>query len=179
MRDRAAASKYAKALFELASALKTEVKIEEELRQFVDETQSKKELTQFFKNPIISFEEKKGLLENVMKGEIENLALRFILIVLEKGRFEMLGQILDCYHELLNESKHFEEVVITTAKPLGKNLQSQLEKILEKKIGEKIISKMKIDPALLGGVSVQIRHRLFDGSIRSKLDSLKQQMIGA
>ena len=87
--------------------------------------------------------------------------------------------MLDAYHEILNESRHFEEVVITSARPLSAALKSSLEKILEKQMGEKIISELRTDPNLLGGVSVQIRNRLFDGSIRTKLDELRKQMQAA
>jgi len=179
MKDRSLASRYAKALFELASQSKAEVKTEEELKAFLGSVESTKEISQFFRNPIISFKEKCAMLAKTNHGQTSALSIRFISLLLEKGRFDLLNQILECYHELLNASNHFEEVTITTAKPLNTNLKAQLEKILEKKIGEKIISKIKIDPAILGGIQVQIRHRLFDGSIRTKLDSLKKQMIGA
>ncbi len=179
MKDRALASRYAKALFELAAQSKSELKIEGELKAFLGAIENNKQFAQFFKNPIISFEEKKSLLAKTNHGKLSALTIEFISLLLEKGRFEILNQILECYHELLNASNHFEEVLITTARPLSENLKSQLEKILEKKIGEKIISKIKVDPSILGGINVQIRHRLFDGSVRAKLDSLKQQMIGS
>lgn len=179
MKDLAIASRYAKALFELASQSKIEAKLEDELKAFLGSVEATREISQFFRNPIISFEEKCALLAKTNHGKTSALAIQFISLLLRKGRFELLHQIVECYHELLNASNHFEEVVITTAKPLNVNLKSQLEKLLEKKIGEKIISKTKVDPKILGGIQVQIRNRLFDGSIRTKLNSLKQKMIGA
>ena len=107
MRDRALASRYAKALFELASQSKMELKIEGELKAFLGSVESTKEISQFFRNPIISFDEKCGLLAKTNHGKTSALAIQFISLLLRKNRFELLHQVVECYHEFLNASNHF------------------------------------------------------------------------
>ena len=178
MKDRELATRYAKALFELACKNESELKIEENLRMLHAQINSKKELSLFFQNPVLTFEEKKALLRSLAEKKIARLAFDFILVLIEKGRFSLLESILIAYHELLNASQHFEEVLITTAKPIRSELKTAIEKVLEEKIGERIVSETKVDPKLIGGVSIQIRNRLFDGSVAAKLDLLKKQMLG-
>ncbi len=178
MKDRAVSARYAKALFELASKNELELKIEDDLRIFLNSVKAEKGLGSIFQNPVLSLENKKSLLIKVAGVKKERLVLEFLMLLIEKGRFGSLESILESYHELLNASRHFEEVTITTARPIGEQLRKSLEKVLERKIGEKIVSETKVDPALLGGINIQIRNRRFDGSIRSKLDDLQKQMLG-
>ena len=182
MKDRELSMRYAKALFELAEREKTELKLESELRMFAGGVRAEKELANFFQSPMIRLEEKEKILKKF--GEISviplsELAVQFLVLVISKNRFYLLESMLSAYHEILNESRHFEEVVITSARPLSTALKSSLEKILQKRIGEKIISELRTDSNLLGGVSVRIRNRLFDGSVRTKLDDLRKQMQAA
>ena len=178
MKDTALAIRYAKALFELACRKKIELKVEENLKAFWHIIQARKELALFFDHPMLGLDEKKSILKNVIGENIELLSLQFLNLLTVKNHVGLLSSILESYHRLLNESRHFEEVEITTARALSAKLKESLEKILEKKIGEKIISKTTINPKFIGGVSVRIRNRLFDGSIRTKLDGLKLQMAG-
>ena len=106
------------------------------------------------------------------------IVFQFLILLTEKRRFTLFDSILECYHELLNASQNFEEIVITTARPLKSDLQRKIETFLEKRIGEKIISETKVNPTLLGGIQIQIRNRLFDGSVSTKLKELKKQMFG-
>lgn len=178
MKDRAAAMRYAKALFELASSKELELKIEEDLLAFQSNVQSDRSLANFFLNPILKLDEKKELLLKFSGKNPETLTIRFLLLLIKQGRFTLLDSAIESFHQILNESRHFEEVIITTAKPLNPKLKSAVEKMLEQKIGEKIISEARVDPKLLGGITIQIRNRLLDGSVRTKLDDLEKQMIG-
>ena len=178
MKDIAIASRYAKALYEIASEKNSELAVEKSLLAFLNSLKSTPRLGPLFENPVLTIEEKKAIIEKAAGKSAESLVLRFLALLVVKGRFSLLKSIAESYHRLLNASKHFEEVTITTARPLRSELKMSIEKILAKKIGEKIISETKVDPALLGGMRVQIRHRLFDGSVRTKLDNLGQQMTG-
>ncbi len=178
MKEYAVAERYAKAFYELASQKKAELAVEKSLRAFLNSLKVTPRLGSLFENPVITIDEKKIIIKKAAGESAEALLTDFLTLLVIKGRFSLLEPIAESYHRLLNASKHFEEVTITTAKPLRSELKASLEKILEKKIGEKIISETKVDPALLGGMRIQIRHRLFDGSVRTKLDDLKLQMAG-
>lgn len=178
MKDKALSMRYAKAFFELAVMEKAELRVESEL-QAVQKSMAENVLfSNFLQNPTLRQEEKRGIFEKIGKQNFHPLVLKFLILLAMKGRLSLLDSILESFHELLNESSHFEEITITTATPLKSDVQKKIEQLLEKKLGEKIISKIKINPKLIGGMTVQIRHQLFDGSIRTKLDGLKQQMVG-
>lgn len=178
MKNTDVAKRYAQALFKLASDKEIELKVEENLRAFAKGIHEKRALYGLFHHPLLDASEKIAVLKKSVEGKIEKLSLDFLILLAVKQRFDLLDGVLESYHQLLNESRHFEEVEIITARPISPQLKESLEKILEKKIGEKIISKLKVDPSYIGGASVQIRNRLYDGSIRTKLDNLKLQMVG-
>lgn len=180
MKDRALAMRYSKALFELAAQEKLELKVESDLQNFKVILDQNPSLSLFLQNPVVTFDKKKEMLAQVAPSSIvpiSNLVIHFITLLIARGRFGMIGLMLEAYHELLNTSQHFEEVTITTAKPLKRELKAQLEKLLEEKIGEKIVADMKVDSNLIGGIQVQIRNRLLDGSVKSKLDELSRQLL--
>ncbi len=181
MKDLAIAERYAKALFELALEEKLEMRAESDLAGLISGLRAEKEFMQFFQNPMIAFKEKETVLRNLAAGSvipISPLVIRFLILLIKKHRFGSLESIAEAYHHLLNQSAHFEEVVITTARPLRSELRASLEKILEKKIGERIISETKVNPQLIGGIQIQIRNRLWDGSVRTALEDLKKMMVG-
>lgn len=178
MRNIVIAKRYAQALFNLASKKKIELKVEENLHAFSKGIHEKRALYGLFHHPLLDASEKIAVLKNSVEGKIEKLSLDFLILLAAKQRFDLLDGVLESYHHLLNESQHFEEVEIVTARPISEKLKESLEKVLEIKTGEKIISKLKVNPSYIGGASVRIRNRLFDGSIRTKLDNLKLQMVG-
>jgi len=178
MKDRALAMRYAQALFELAEEQKSAAKIEQELRVFFDGLAVQKEYLVFFENPLLAADEKQAVLTKLLGKQANPLTLQFLGLLVTSNRFDILETVLESYHELLNQSRHIQEIVITTAKPLKARLRELIEKMISKRIDQKVISETNVNPALLGGVRIQIRHRLFDGSIRTKLDDLRKQMIG-
>ncbi len=179
MKDTTLAHRYAKALYDLASAKSAELKVEEDLRAILKAIQSDVKTKACFQSPALKAADKSALLKKTVENKTEPLVHQFASLLIFKNRFNLLDLILDAYHEILNRSRHFEEVVITSAQPLRSELRRFIEEALEKKIGEKIVSEVRVNPKLLGGITIQIRYRLFDGSIRTKLDDLRKQMIEA
>ena len=180
MKERTLSMRYAKALFELACEEKRESQVELELVSMAREIRSEK-VSAFFRSPIFSLDEKRGVLQNLTEESdlsVSPLVLQFLTLLISRGRFYLLDTLVDAYHQLMNESKHREEIVITTARPLRSELKNAVERTLEKLLNEKIVSETKVDPELLGGIQIQIKNRLFDGSIRTKLDELRKQMVG-
>ncbi len=178
MKNSVLAKRYAAAIFELACQHKIELKVEEDLLIFQKGIRSNKNTSAAFSHPLLGVNEKMAILKSMASGKVEKLTFDFLTLLAAKKRLDLLDSVLESYHELLNESRHFEEVEMTTARPLSSKLKEALEKILEKKMGEKIISKIKVDPSFIGGISVRIRNRLYDGSVRTQLNNLKLLMVG-
>jgi F-type H+-transporting ATPase subunit delta len=179
MKERVLSMRYAQALFDLASAKEAELKVEDDLKAFLEIVKARKEAA-LFQNPVLSSGEKKEVLVRLgAQHAMEPLTMRFLELLIRKSRFALLSSIVECFHELLNASHHFEEVEIVTARPLPERLKQSLVGVLEKKLGEKVVAQASVNPRLLGGASVRIRHKLFDGSLSSKLETLRQLMTGA
>jgi F-type H+-transporting ATPase subunit delta len=174
MARRYSARRYARAVFEIALE-----------RQRLDEWQSGLEkmarlardrsVVSFLESPDIRFEDKAGVLSKEL-GDTEPLALNLVYLLVTRGRFGMLADIVDEYQRLLDEYSNIERVEATTAVPLNEEDKKRLAERLGGITGKKIILKHEVDPDLLGGVVVRAAGKLLDGSTRGKLEALKREM---
>ena len=90
---------------------------------------------------------------------------------------DQLETIFHSLKKLRNEKTNTIEVVLETAAPLEETEKKYLTKKLQVKTGKNITLKVKINPALLGGVMIRIGDTLIDNSFKNKLDLLKQSLI--
>lgn len=182
MTDRTLASRYAKALYELAEEKNALAQTGAELEAFSGEMKSRPELSRLFENPSLAPEQKcSALAELIRQGafSLSPLLHRFLELILKKARFTALRSVFDAYRELLREQEGVRELLITTAKPLKAETRKTLEALAAKRSGFKIVSTVKVEPRLLGGLSFRLKNRLFDYSLKTKLDRLRNEMVSA
>ncbi|MBE3569091.1 MAG: ATP synthase F1 subunit delta, partial [Bacillales bacterium] len=101
-----------------------------------------------------------------------------LLIMMENHREDNLLEMAEEYIVLANNERGIAEATVTSVRPLNEEEKSSLSSVLAEKIGKQTLEIENIvDPNLLGGLKVRIGNRILDGSLRGKLDRLKQ-MIG-
>lgn len=175
VKERVLSARYAKALFELGrEAKKPARETELELNGFLAFLKKNGEFSCFFHHPMIPLAAKKQAL--AATGLISPMLHSFFSVLTAKNRLGLLRAVAEIFHELSNEEDRVEEIAVTTARPLSPEIESLLEKMLAKRTGAKVVLEKKVDPELLGGMRIQIRNRLLDGSIRTKLDYLRQEL---
>lgn len=177
----AVARRYAKALFEVASEQDCVDLIEKDLKQISDTFAASPELQKLFIHPAIGAEQKKELAAKVFKG-LNEYTSNLVCLLIDRHREAILHDIFGEYKALANEAKGIAEAIVTTAFELTDRDKEQLLATFEPIIGKKMKIIEKVDSDILGGVIVQIGDRLYDGSLRTKLDRfqerLKQAKVG-
>jgi F-type H+-transporting ATPase subunit delta len=132
----------------------------------------------FFQNSATPPEQKRELVEKSLAG-VEPPVLNMALLLLRRGRATLGPQIAEAYQELLDESRGIHHATVTTAVPLSDEDRRAVERRLKELTGGEVVTKTQVDEDILGGLVVRIGDRLIDGSTRSRLQQLKQDLAGA
>jgi F-type H+-transporting ATPase subunit delta len=172
MAGRYSARRYARAVFEIALEREEldewQSGLERIARLSQDET-----ITAFMASPDISFKDKASALREIL-GDHSLLMKNLLYLLISRGRFNMLADIVAEYQRFLDDHYDIERASIATAVPLDEEDKKKLDERLGKIIGKKVISDNKVDPGLIGGVVVRVAGKLMDGSTRGKLEALKR-----
>lgn len=172
------ARRYAKALFEAALAQKCVDTVKLEIGEFIHAFQSKARLRALWESPIVHAETKKKILrENLPK--ISSLTLNFLFILIRKRRERLLEPCAGEYEKLLSGFYNQVTVDVRAASPVSQSVEKDLKTQFSKKSGKRVELNVMQDPALLGGMVIQMGDKVMDGSLRARLESLRKKLLEA
>lgn len=173
-----AAKTYGESLFELALE---EDKLDLFLEQavFVQKVLSENEdLVKLMTHPKISKEEKEEVIEKIFKEHISKEITGFLVIIIKKGRFKEIQEILSYFVARVKEYKKIGVVFVTTAVELkDAQKQSLVKKLLDTTEYKEMEMNYSIDPSLIGGMVVRIGDRVVDSSIKNKLSQMTRDLL--
>ena len=112
-------------------------------------------------------------LKDVKEGEVDLVFKNFYSILLRNNDLKLINKIIEKIEEIDKEERGVVEVEVTGAKEIDKDLVSKLRNL----IGKKAEIQEKVDPGLIGGLKIQINDLLIDGSIKAKLNKLRQSLV--
>jgi F-type H+-transporting ATPase subunit delta len=172
-----AVSTYAEALFE-ASRERDELEgVLSDLGEFATVLRESEELRLFFYGAQIPERQKRRALDGLTEG-MKTSTTNFLKVLVDNGREEILEEVLARYEQLVKEHLGRIEVEVTTAVELSEEqldrLKDRLGGVLE---GKEIILENNVDPDLIGGAVFRYGGRMMDGSIRGRLESLREGML--
>ncbi len=170
------ANRYAEALFQLSEEENITKEIYNELHNVVDILKENKDLDNVLKSPLIAKSEKVGLIEALFNNKINNNLKNFLKILVEKGRISSLNSIELTFKQLLNDKNNIIEGTVISAIPLTSEKIKELEEKLSKKYNKNVTLENKVDETILGGVLVRLGNTQIDGSVKTRLDNIKDQL---
>ena len=170
------ASRYAKSLIELAIDQKKLDVVTKDVEQF-QELVKNRDLYLLFKSPIVHADKKKSILKIIFEDKVDELFMAFLNILVTKGREGYLPEIAQEYMLQYKHVKHISTVKLTTATPLAKELQQAIHDKLQHSTAtdDEIELITTVDPSLIGGFVVEFEDKIYDASIKVKLDELKKE----
>lgn len=118
--------------------------------------------------------EKVALLRKVLGERVSSVVVRFLGVLCQHGRFDLLGPIVAQTRVLANQAAGIVPVVITSAVELPADVEERVTQNLAAKLGGKIELTKKVDPELLGGLQVRVGDTVFDGSVQGKLERVRR-----
>ncbi|MCX7808049.1 MAG: ATP synthase F1 subunit delta [Deltaproteobacteria bacterium] len=172
------ARRYAKALFSLASEVGEVARIEKELDEFVETLKVHHELRSVLENPAISTTAKKRIVSSVLaQMGCHRHLISTVKLLLDRRRFGILTQLQSQYKALARQEEGHLQAEVVTAVELPEAYYAQIQEVLSLASNRKVSLIKRIDPSLIGGVVVRVGDAVFDGSIRSRLNGIKQEIF--
>lgn len=176
MSELAVAKRYAKALFELAKEQNIIAQVEEDLSAVVSTIKQNAELNQLLLHPNIDITAKTNMLKQLFEGKVTEPVLGTLLLLLSRGREELLPYLLLDYIEIASAALNQATAFVTSALELSEAEKSEIAAHFGKLEGKTIRVQNVVDKSLIGGITVRIGDRLYDGSLSGKLNRLEQTL---
>ncbi|WP_068777403.1 F0F1 ATP synthase subunit delta [Paenibacillus sp. FJAT-26967] len=176
MSDIVVAKRYARALFEAAKEQSAVAQVETELNEVVQTVQNHAELRKVLDHPNIDVPAKRQLMSSIFAGRLSPLVLNIINLLIDRRRQSLLPIVLSDFVQISNESLGQADATVYTALPLTEAQVKEIAEQFSRMTGKQIRVQTVIDPSLLGGITVRIGDRLYDGSLAGKLERLEKSL---
>ena len=169
--------RYAKALFDVAISKDRVNKYIQDLTAIVQLIDESTEIKQVIRHPEISIKEKKNFFIKLFKGKIDEDLLTFLLILIEKDRILFLKEKLAELKKIDLEERGSVTARVQTVQPLKEYQKNALIEKLMNLYHKQVELREVIDPDLLGGIVIKVGDELIDGSVRTTVEELRQNMF--
>jgi F-type H+-transporting ATPase subunit delta len=164
---------YAEALFEVARAGGSLGEVEDELFRFSQTLQGTDELRNALSDAGIPAARRQLIVEVLLGGKASPTSVALVSMVVGTGRARELPSIIQLLVEMSAAEANKEVAEVRSAVPLTDDQRARLAKALEDATGKQVEIKVVVDPSVLGGIVTQVGDTVIDGSVRHRLDQLK------
>jgi F-type H+-transporting ATPase subunit delta len=166
--------RYAQALFDLANDQKQIAAVEADLKSLKAALADSRDLRVLLGSPAFSAETKgKGLDAIAAKAKLNPTTRKFLGLLAANGRASALASVITSFEALTAAARGAVSAEVVTAIPLSAAQAKGVQSALRQALGKDPEISTRVDPAILGGIKVKVGSRLFDASLKSRLDSLK------
>jgi F-type H+-transporting ATPase subunit delta len=175
-----AAKRYGVALFELAAESKKIDAIEADAKSLLTALSGSDDLRATLASPLFPNDQKADVLGAIAKKmKLNAITTKFLGLAAQNSRSGDLGGMLTAFNGLAAKARGAVLAEVSTAEPLSADALKSLTDALSRAFNAKVDVETSVKPELLGGLVVKVGSRLFDDSVKSKLDALKIAMKGA
>jgi F-type H+-transporting ATPase subunit delta len=171
------ARRYAKAVFDLGNDHKNLDKLGEDLRQLAKVMRESAELSTVLSNPALRRAERGKVLDAILNRlTVQDHTRSLVYLLLDKERLASVPAISRELDTMIEAKAGRVSAEVVSAKPLSKQELEQIVVALEKLSGKKVSVEKREDPSLLGGVLAKVGDVVYDGSLRTQLRTLRDEL---
>ncbi len=180
MTSRAAGTRYARALFDVARKEGDPQQAGQELAGFTEFVSSHEALQKIFSNPAIPAAKKKAVVEQLTAraGSMSPVVRKLLLLLAERDRLVLLPDIATAYQNRLMESAKVVRAEIVTAIGLPADRVAALQQGLAQATGRQVHLESRVDPSIIGGAIARVGSTVYDGSVTRQLQKMKEALSG-
>ena|ERR687892_2720304 len=169
---------YAEALFRVVRAEGELDRVEDELYRFGKTLETNHELKQALSDQTLEKGQRVKILEELLGDKVSEHTLGLLTFIVSQGRARHLPQILEEVSELAAEARNSVVAEVRTAIPLDGEQRKKLAEALSKATGKRVEVKVLVDPSVIGGVVAKVGDTVIDGTIKHRLEQLREQVRG-
>jgi F-type H+-transporting ATPase subunit delta len=175
----AVARRYAVALADVVTSRGEAQEVREELASWDALMRSNAQLLEVFRHPTIPYEQKRGVLDELIRrSRPRPTTANFLRVLLQNHRLAELSEVSTQFAQELDRRAGVVNAQVTTARPLPADAQEALRVRLGELTGSRVRLQFEVDDELIGGVVTRIGSTLYDGSVRGQLQQIRQRMTG-
>jgi F-type H+-transporting ATPase subunit delta len=154
--------------------------VQRQLNDFAGTFAGSKDLRELLLNPSLPAGKRVHVLD-VINGRIGCVPLvrNFLAVLIRHERLGALSEILGEYRLEMNRRLSISDAEVVTARPLGDDERARLEQQVAELAGTRVIATFRQDESVIGGAIVRIGSTIYDGSVRGRLERLKEQLISS
>jgi F-type H+-transporting ATPase subunit delta len=175
------ASRYARALADVALEAKLNpAEVLQQLKDFAATFEGSKELREVLLNPSFPTAKRVGILDAVNRRigcgpKVRN----FLAVLISRERLAALSEIVEEYRLEMNKRLEISDAEILTARPLQDQERQKLEREVAELAGTRVNATFLEDKSLIGGAIVRIGSTIYDGSVRGRLERLRERLVSS
>lgn len=178
MSAEAVAARYAQALYELGIEQGNLAGLTDEIRRVSATYDASSELRGVLNNPVVDDTARLAILQDVLdRLGVGIITKNTVKLLAERRRLLVLPYLSRALERLSDERAGVVRATVTTAAQLPESYFSKLKEQLEASLGKKVLLERQLDPSLLGGVVTRIGDRVIDGSLRTRLQRMRQTLL--
>ncbi len=171
------ASRYARALFELAIENESSKNVLSQLRGLREILENDSNLMEFLQSPLIKTDNKKRVLQKALKdagllAEVES----FLLLLAGKDRLPLFGEILESYQSQMDLENGITRGVVRSASVLSNEDRNRIQEIVSNYTKKNVILTFEEDDKLLGGLVAHVGSYTFDDTLTPHLKRIKEEL---
>ncbi|HUU96738.1 MAG TPA: ATP synthase F1 subunit delta [Phycisphaerae bacterium] len=180
MSTRTSATRYAVALLDVASKHADAAQIEQQLATFVETFDAHAELRLVLTTPSVPAVRKRAIVTAVAERiGMAPQATKLLGLLADRDRLHIAHELLAVYRERLLDQQRVVRAEIRSAAPLSPEAIRAIGTQLGAVTGMKVAVDAAVDPSLIGGVLAKVGGTVYDGTVKSQLERLRQQLVGA
>lgn len=171
------ARRYALALADVTMQRRDTAQVQKEVQTWAAMIAENDALREVMGNPTVPAEKKRKLLSTLIdRTKVGNTTANFLQVLQTNGRLTELPAISEKYNQVLEERAGIVTAQVTTAYPLAAENQENLRRQLSTMTGKQVRLQFDTDKELIGGLVTRIGSTVYDGSVRSQLQQVKERM---
>lgn len=173
------ASRYAEALAGAIDDSGVLEEVDQELRAVAQVVAGNQLFKTFLEGPNVGDEDKHALIAKIFGDKLHPLTLDFLKLLIDKHRADHLGVIADAFRELVQARRNQLRVHVTTAFDIPVDMADRLKRALDASTGKDCVLDAEVDSRIVGGVIVKLGDRVIDGSVKTALNEMRDQLMQA
>ncbi len=177
MADSKISLRYANSLMDISKENKSLEQVSKDMELVLSAIHSSSDLRRLLDNPIIRFEKKQSVLEEIFNKKISEESINFIKFIIDKHREELLGSIIEKFLELRDEQLGIINVDVETAFEFSDDQKVKLKDKLEKIFDKKAKLNFHIDKEIIGGFVAKVNDTVYNASTKHQLEQLKKEFF--
>lgn len=171
------ARRYASALADVLADRNEEKVVREELKTWEQMVHDNPLLLEAFTNPTIPYDQKSNVLNGLIaKANVRPTTANFLRLLLRNQRFAELPHVNAKLGEIMDERAGVVSARVVSARPISEPVKAALEQTLQQITNKRVRLSFETDESLLGGIVTRIGSTIYDGSVRSQLERLGQEL---